>query len=82
MDNLNASSSQEGNTLGQMCIIMCPPMIDVFNDIYTEAHTISKGKEASYDVPEVAKRCPIGLTPCPSRIRITLLTVVLGLVIF
>lgn len=45
MDNLNVLVEAKKEYLGQLCIIMCPPMIDVFNDIYTEAHTISKGKK-------------------------------------
>ena len=45
MDNLNVLVEAKKEYLGQMCIIMCPPMIDVFNDMYTEAHTLSKGKK-------------------------------------
>ena len=45
MDNLNVLVEAKKEYLGQMCIIMCPPMIDVFNDMYAEAHTISKGKK-------------------------------------
>ena len=45
MDNLNVLVEAKKEYLGQMCIIMCPPMIDVFNDMYAEAHTLSKGKK-------------------------------------
>ena len=31
--------------LGQMCLVMCPPMIEVFQEIYNEAVKTSKGKQ-------------------------------------
>ena len=45
MDNLNVLVEAKKEYLGQMCLIMCPPMIEVFQDIYTESMKTSKGKQ-------------------------------------
>ena len=45
MDNLNVLVEAKKEYLGQMCLIMCPPMIEVFQDMYIEAMKTSKGKQ-------------------------------------
>lgn len=42
MDNLNVLVEAKREYLDQLCIIMCPPMIEVFEDIYKEAVKTSK----------------------------------------
>ena len=37
MDNLNVLVEAKKEYLGQMCIIMCPPMIEVFQEMYAES---------------------------------------------
>src|SRR5210317_1900362 len=44
-ENLNVLCEAKKEYLGQMCLIMCPPMIEVFQDIYTESMKTSKGKQ-------------------------------------
>ena len=45
MDNLNVLVEAKKEYLGQMCLIMIPPMIEVFQDMYIEAMKTSKGKQ-------------------------------------
>lgn len=45
MDNLSILTEAKREYMGQLCLIMCPPMIDVFNDIYDEANKISNGRK-------------------------------------
>ena len=59
MDNLNVLVEAKKEYLGQMCLIMIPPMIEVFQDMYIEAMKTSKGKQVLImfqkllqDVPE------------------------------
>ena len=42
MDNLNVLVEAKREYLDQLCLIMCPPMIEVFEDIYKEAVKTSK----------------------------------------
>jgi len=45
MDNLSILTEAKREYMGQLCLIMCPPMIDVFNDIYEEANKLSNGRK-------------------------------------
>tara|TARA_R110001583_G_scaffold33471_4_gene113047 strand:- start:1419 stop:2306 length:888 start_codon:yes stop_codon:yes gene_type:complete len=45
MDNLNVLVEAKKEYLGQMCLIMYPPMIEVFDEMYNEAMKNSKGKQ-------------------------------------
>ena len=45
MDNLNVLVEAKKEYLGQLCLIMCPPMIQVFDDMYKEAVKMSKGRK-------------------------------------
>src|SRR5210317_2619844 len=45
MDNLSILTEAKREYMGQLCLLMCPPMIDVFNDIYEEANKISNGRK-------------------------------------
>ena len=44
--------------LGQLCLIMCPVMIDVFQDMYKEAVTLSKGKKPLVMFQKLLKEVP------------------------
>lgn len=45
MDNLSVLVEAKKEYLGQMCLIMYPPMIEVFDEMYNEAMKNSKGKQ-------------------------------------
>ena len=45
MDNLNILVEAKREYLEQLSILMCPPMIDVFDAMYQEAHKLSKGRK-------------------------------------
>ena len=45
MDNLSVLVEAKKEYLGQMCLIMYPPMIEVFDEMYNEAMKTSKGKQ-------------------------------------
>ena len=55
MDNLNVLVEAKKEYLGQMCLIMIPPMIEVFQDMYIEAMKTSKGEAGSHHVSETFK---------------------------
>jgi len=44
-DPLSIMVEAKKEYLGQMCLVMCPPMIEVFQEIYNEAVKTSKGKQ-------------------------------------
>src|SRR6056300_738692 len=67
MDNLSILTEAKREYMGQLCLIMCPPMIDVFNDIYEEANKLSNGRK----VLIIFKKSPIGPTRCLNSILIT-----------
>ena len=58
MDNLNILVEAKKEYLGQLCIIMCPVMIDVFQDMYKEAVTLSKGKKPLVMFQKLLKEVP------------------------
>ena len=47
-DPLNIMVEARNEYMGQLCLIMCPPMIEVFQDMYDEATKISKGRKTDY----------------------------------
>lgn len=58
MDNLNVLVEAKKEYLGQMCIIMCPPMIEVFQEMYTESMKTSKGKQVLIMFQKLLKEVP------------------------
>jgi hypothetical protein len=58
MDNLNVLVEAKKEYLGQLCLIMCPVMIEVFQDMYKEAVTISKGKKPLVMFQKLLKEVP------------------------
>ena len=58
MDNLNVLCEAKKEYLGQMCLIMCPVMIDVFQDIYSEAVKTTKGKQVLIMFQKLLKEVP------------------------
>lgn len=45
MDNLNILVEAKREYLEQLCILMCPVMIDVFDEMFQEAQRLSKGRK-------------------------------------
>jgi hypothetical protein len=58
MDNLNILVEAKKEYLGQMCLIMCPPMIEVFQDMYNEAMKLSKGRKVLMMYQQLLKEVP------------------------
>jgi hypothetical protein len=58
MDILNVLVEAKKEYLGQMCTIMCPTMIDVFNDMYDEANSLSKGRKVLIMFQKLLKEVP------------------------
>ena len=58
MDNLNILVEAKKEYMGQMCLIMCPPMIEVFQDMYNEAVKLSKGRKVLMMYQQLLKEVP------------------------
>ena len=58
MDNLNVLVEAKKEYMGQMCLIMCPAMIEVFQDIYGEAVKTAKGKQVLIMFQKLLKEVP------------------------
>jgi hypothetical protein len=58
MDNLSILTEAKREYMGQLCLIMCPPMIDVFNDIYEEANKLSNGRKVLIMFQKLLKEVP------------------------
>ena len=58
MDNLNVLVEAKREYLGQLCLIMCPVMIEVFQDMYDEATKLSKGRKTLIMFQKVLKEVP------------------------
>ena len=58
MDNLNILCEAKREYLGQMCLIMCPAMIEVFQDMYNEAVKLSKGRKVLIMYQKLLKEVP------------------------
>jgi len=58
MDNLNILVEAKREYLEQLSILMCPIMIDVFDDMYQEAHKLSKGRKVLIMFQKVLRDVP------------------------
>ena len=58
MDNLNVLVEAKKEYLGQLCLIMCPAMIEVFHDMYNEAVALSKGRKVLVMYQKLLKEVP------------------------
>ena len=58
MDNLNILVEAKKEYMGQMCLIMCPPMIEVLQDMYNEAVSLSKGRKVLIMFQKLLKEVP------------------------
>ena len=58
MDNLNVLVEAKKEYLGQLCLIMCPPMIEVFDEMYKESVKISKGRKILIMFQKLLKEVP------------------------
>lgn len=58
MDNLNVLVEAKKEYLGQMCLIMCPAMIEVFQEMYNESVKTSKGKQVLIMFQKLLKEVP------------------------
>jgi|TARA_B110000503_G_scaffold98695_1_gene147885 hypothetical protein len=58
MDNLNILVEAKKEYLGQMCLLMCPPMIEVFQDMHNEATNLSKGRKVLIMFQKLLKEVP------------------------
>jgi primosomal protein N'' len=58
MDNLNVLVEAKKEYLGQLCLIMCPAMIEVFQDMYDEATKLSKGRKTLIMFQKLLKEVP------------------------
>ena len=58
MDNLNVLVEAKREYLGQLCMIMCPAMIEVFHNMYDEASKLSKGRKVLVMYQKLLKEVP------------------------
>ena len=58
MDNLSIMVEAKKEYLGQLCLIMCPAMIEVFQEMYDEAVKTSKGKQVLIMFQKLLKEVP------------------------
>ena len=58
MDNLNILVEAKREYLEQLCILMCPVMIDVFDEMYQEANNLSKGRKVLMMFQKLLKDVP------------------------
>jgi hypothetical protein len=58
MDNLNILVEAKREYLEQLCILVCPVMIDTFEAMYHEANTISKGRKVLSMFQKLLKDVP------------------------
>jgi len=58
MDNLNILVEAKREYLEQLSILICPVMIDTFDAMYQEAHTISKGRKVLVMFQKLLKDVP------------------------
>lgn len=57
-DTLNIMVEAKREYLGQLCLIMCPAMIEVFQDMYDEATKLSKGRKTLIMFQKLLKEVP------------------------
>ena len=58
MDNLSIMVEAKKEYLGQLCLIMCPAMIEVFEEMYNESVKTSKGKQVLIMFQKILKEVP------------------------
>jgi hypothetical protein len=58
MDNLNIMVEAKKEYMGQLYLIMCPPMIEVFQDMYNEATKLSSGRKTLIMFQKLLKEVP------------------------
>ena len=58
MDNLNVLCEAKKEYMGQLYLLMCPPMIKVFQDMYDEATKLSKGRKTLIMFQKLLKEVP------------------------
>lgn len=58
MDNLNILVEAKREYMEQLCILMCPVMIEVFEDMYSEAQKLSKGRKVLLMFQNLLKDVP------------------------
>ena len=58
MDNLNILVEAKREYLGQLCILMCPVMIETFEEMYDEAYKLSKGRKVLVMYQKLLKEVP------------------------
>lgn len=58
MDNLNILVEAKREYLEQLSILICPVMIDTFDAMYQEAHTLSKGRKVLVMFQKLLKDVP------------------------
>jgi hypothetical protein len=58
MDNLNVLVEAKKEYLGQLCHLMTPVMIQVFQDMYDEATKLSKGRQVLIMYQKLLKEVP------------------------
>ena len=58
MDNLNILVEAKREYLGQLCILMCPVMIETFDEMYEEAYKLSKGRKVLVMYQKLLKEVP------------------------
>jgi len=58
MDNLNIMVEAKKEYMGQLYLIMCPPMIEVFQDMYNEATKLSNGRKTLIMFQKLLKEVP------------------------
>jgi len=58
MDNLNVLVEAKKEYLGQLCHLMAPVMIEVFQDMYDEATKLSKGRKVLIMYQKLLKEVP------------------------
>ena len=57
-ENLNVLCEAKREYLGQLCLIMCPSMIEVFQDMHTEAVNMSNGRKVLIMFQKLLKEVP------------------------
>ena len=58
MDNLNILVEAKREYLGQLCLLMCPVMIETFEEMYDEAYKLSKGRKVLIMYQKLLKEVP------------------------
>jgi hypothetical protein len=58
MDNLNVLVEAKKEYIGQLCTVMCPPMIEVFAEMYDEASKLAKGRKVLIMYQKLLKEVP------------------------